>query len=77
MAFIDTSHLVEGASDTTPGWQSLMAQLDMARVTPLRQKPLQAEMGARLRHAQQMLLASVLAAGMIIAVAGAMMIKFL
>jgi hypothetical protein len=75
MAFIDTTHL-EDTPDTVPGWQSLTTQLDMARMAPLRQKPLQAEWSARMQQTRQMLLASVLAAGMIIAVAGALMIRF-
>jgi|GEM_PF-4402940 len=76
MAFIDTTHLDKGSATAAPGWQTLMAQMDMARVGPLRQKPLPAEFSTRLRHVRQMVLAGSMAAGMIIAVAGALMLRF-
>lgn len=75
MAFVDTTRPSQNSA-TTPGWQELMAQLDVAHTTPVRQKPLPVELSARLKHIQQMLLAGVLAAGMIIAVAGALMLRF-
>ena len=75
MAFVDTTQLSQ-KSVTTPGWQALMAQLDMARIAPVRQKPLPIELSIRLKHIRQMLLAGSLAAGMIIAVAGALMLRF-
>ena len=54
-----------------------MAQIDMARVAPLKQRRAAAMPSARLRQMVQMLLAAGLAGGMIIAVAGVMMLKFL
>jgi hypothetical protein len=75
MAFIDTAH-VSQKSTAAPGWQALMAQLDMSRVAPMRQRPVPRELSGRLKHMQQMLLAGSLAAGMIIAVAGALMLSF-
>jgi hypothetical protein len=77
MALIDTTHLTDQAKAKTPGWAALMAHLDIAHTQPLRQRPIEAELSARLRTIQQMLLAGALAAGMILAVAGVMMIKFL
>jgi len=76
MAFIDVSHL-DRKTQSPLAWEALMAQIDMARVAPLKQRPAAAIPSARLRQMVQMLLAAGLAAGMIIAVAGVMMLKFL
>jgi len=77
MAFIDTSHL--DRKPTSPvAFEALMAQLDTRRIELSRQRPaVMGEAPAHLHFVQQMLLAATVAAGLIVAVAGVMMLKFL
>lgn len=76
MAFTDSSRLAHKQASPL-AWEALMAQIDRARVGPLQPKPQPLAPSARLRQAARMLAAAGLAAGLIIAVAGVMMIKFL
>lgn len=76
MAFIDTAHL--DRKPTSPvAFEALMAQLDTRRLELALQKPPAGSAPTHVHFVQQMLLAAMVAAGLIVAVAGVMMLKCL
>jgi hypothetical protein len=76
MTLLDFDDAVD-RSRTPPGWEKLMAHLDLGRIEMRRAEPRQAEIDRRVHQVQQMLIAATMASGAILAVAAVMLIRLL